>query len=190
MSTHFEWLQFHLIKMLCFFHSTDQWTGGSFGVGICVKTFNNVACGVANLPYKLRYEAFFPTNSLERKLAADFILHPICKERDYRLVIDWLRMTIDLPVPTFPPSRVISWRHPSKSSCSMHMRLRIFFLTGSGTAARLIFLWTCTWHSRKIRCRCSYSLKLVSVRWGSCRSFRGGSFAARALRWSPRPSIH
>jgi hypothetical protein len=97
-------------------------------------------------------------------------------------------MKMYLPAPTFPPSRAISWRQPSKFSCSMHMRLRIFFLTGSETAACLMFLWTCTWHSRKIRCRCSYSLKLMSSRWGSCRSFRGGSFAARALRWSPRPN--
>ena len=69
--------------MLSFFHPADQCTGGSFGVGICVEAFNNVACRVADLPYKLRYEAFFPTNPLERKLAADFIVHPIYKEREY-----------------------------------------------------------------------------------------------------------
>jgi hypothetical protein len=56
---------------------------------------------------------------------------------------------MDLPVPTFPPSRAISRRQPSKSACSMHIRLRIFFLTSSGTAACLMFLWTCTWHSQK-----------------------------------------
>lgn len=95
----------------------------------------------------------------------------------------------DLPAPTLPPSCAISWRHPRKSLCSTQIRLRILFFTLSGTAASLILRATCTWHSRKIWRRWSYSSRLASVWWGSCRSFCKGNLAASDLRWSPRPGV-
>jgi hypothetical protein len=45
-----------------------------------METLNDVSSGVPDLPYQLWYEALPPTHSLKRKLAAYFVLHPICGE--------------------------------------------------------------------------------------------------------------
>jgi hypothetical protein len=134
-----ECFEFEVVKVVPFANPTNQTAGNAFRIDVGVQTLNNIACGVANLPYKLRNETFCPAHTLKGKFAPYFISHPLC-QCDMSLGPDTLYNGNYSPEPAFPPSRSISHNVPSKSGCSMQTRLRILFLTLSGTPQLLIFL--------------------------------------------------
>ena len=132
-----ECFEFEVVKMVSFANPANQAAGNAFGIDVRVQTLNDIACGVADLPYKLRNETFCPAHTLKCKFAPCFVSHPL-----YNTLLgpDSLQNDNYSPEPAFPPSRSISHNVPSKSRWSIQTRLRILFLTLSDTLQFLMFL--------------------------------------------------
>ena len=73
-----ECFEFEVVEMVPFANPANQAAGNPFGIDIRVQTLDNIAGGVADLPYKLRNETFCPAHTLEGKFASYFVEHPLC----------------------------------------------------------------------------------------------------------------
>jgi hypothetical protein len=100
-----ECFEFEVVKVVPFANPADQTAGNAFGIDIRVQTLDNIARGVANLPYKLRNETFCPAHTLKGKFAPYFISHPLCQcdmslgpDTVFTMAITHLSLPFHLPV--------------------------------------------------------------------------------------------